>query len=376
MSTTSAGSRWKCSRASSPVAASMTAQPSSSRASFTAVRMRSSSSTVRMRVPTAVTLCEQGMLVRCRPPAGRRGPARGRCGSAGRPAGRRRARGSGRGRPRRPGSRTGGRGGRCRRRSGSAATAASAAATRAARGPGIEEVGELEDHGSTSVRTVTGARRAATGVMGGQPAAAASAVRCRSRCDRVTGSGGQPRWAMGAIVAGAVRPCSARRSWRAGRAGRRRCPGRRPPRSPARRRSAVEVGHDGAGLGGDQATGGQVPRGQPPLVVGVDPAAGHRAQVDGGGARAADVAHLGEDLDEHLRPAAAARPARRRTRCRPARGRGRWRRTVGSAAPSRVAPRPRTAAEQLVADDVEHHARPPARPSTSAAIDTLKPGKP
>ena len=50
ISTTSAGSRWKCSSASSPVAASMTAQPSSSRASFTAVRMRSSSSTARMRV--------------------------------------------------------------------------------------------------------------------------------------------------------------------------------------------------------------------------------------------------------------------------------------------------------------------------------------
>ena len=52
ISTTSAGSRPKASMASSPLAVSSTVQPSSSRAIFTAVRMRSSSSTVRMRVPT------------------------------------------------------------------------------------------------------------------------------------------------------------------------------------------------------------------------------------------------------------------------------------------------------------------------------------
>src|SRR5215471_16076407 len=52
MSTTSAGCRWKAFRASSPVSASSTDQPSSSSASLTAVRMRSSSSTDKMRVPT------------------------------------------------------------------------------------------------------------------------------------------------------------------------------------------------------------------------------------------------------------------------------------------------------------------------------------
>ena len=51
ISTTSAGLRAKASRAASPVSASSMTQPSSSRASFTAVRMRSSSSTDRMRVP-------------------------------------------------------------------------------------------------------------------------------------------------------------------------------------------------------------------------------------------------------------------------------------------------------------------------------------
>ena len=54
ISTTSAGSPWNCVRASSPVAASTTVQPSSSSASFTAARMRSSSSTARIRVPIAV----------------------------------------------------------------------------------------------------------------------------------------------------------------------------------------------------------------------------------------------------------------------------------------------------------------------------------
>ena len=52
ISTTSACSRPKASIASSPLAVSSTVQPSSSRAIFTAVRMRSSSSTVKIRVPT------------------------------------------------------------------------------------------------------------------------------------------------------------------------------------------------------------------------------------------------------------------------------------------------------------------------------------
>ena len=51
--TTSVGWRLNESRASSPLSASSTTQPSSSRAILTAVRMRSSSSTARMRVPTA-----------------------------------------------------------------------------------------------------------------------------------------------------------------------------------------------------------------------------------------------------------------------------------------------------------------------------------
>src|SRR5262245_26126448 len=53
INTTSAGSAVKRSSASSPVSDSSTTQPSSSRAILTAVRMRSSSSTARLRVPTA-----------------------------------------------------------------------------------------------------------------------------------------------------------------------------------------------------------------------------------------------------------------------------------------------------------------------------------
>ena len=52
MRTTSVGARPKLSRACSPLAVSTTTQPSSSSASLTDARMRSSSSTVRMRVPT------------------------------------------------------------------------------------------------------------------------------------------------------------------------------------------------------------------------------------------------------------------------------------------------------------------------------------
>src|SRR5918994_7853992 len=52
--TTSAGWRWNELSASSPVSASSTVQPSSSRANFTAVRMRSSSSTDKIRFATAM----------------------------------------------------------------------------------------------------------------------------------------------------------------------------------------------------------------------------------------------------------------------------------------------------------------------------------
>ena len=60
ISTTSDGWFWKCWRASSPVAASATSQPSSSRASRTAVRMRSSSSTARIRVLMGLNPTRQG----------------------------------------------------------------------------------------------------------------------------------------------------------------------------------------------------------------------------------------------------------------------------------------------------------------------------
>ena len=66
ISTTSDGWFWKCWRASSPVAASATSQPSSSRARRTAVRMRSSSSTARIRVLMDETLRDS--VRGCEPP--------------------------------------------------------------------------------------------------------------------------------------------------------------------------------------------------------------------------------------------------------------------------------------------------------------------
>src|SRR5436853_582374 len=60
--------------------------------------------------------------------------------------------------------------------------------------------------------------------------------------------------------------------------------------------------HDGgAGLAGDQAAGGQVPRLEALLVEGVDPPAAHPAQVDGRRATAPDVADGGQDGGEQLR---------------------------------------------------------------------------
>ncbi len=56
-----------------------------------------------------------------------------------------------------------------------------------------------------------------------------------------------------------------------------------------------------AGLAGDQGAGRQVPGVQPALVVGVEPAAGHIAQVDRGRAGAADVADLRQQRAHHLR---------------------------------------------------------------------------
>src|SRR5581483_1989191 len=59
---------WNASSACSPVSASSTTQPSSSRAILTAVRMRSSSSTVRMRVLTPPSFLTARQLRRTRPP--------------------------------------------------------------------------------------------------------------------------------------------------------------------------------------------------------------------------------------------------------------------------------------------------------------------
>src|ERR671910_1167112 len=72
--TTSAGWRWKALSASSPVSASSTVQPSSSRANFTAVRMRSSSSTDKIRVATAMIVPHRARS--CRSSPGRRPAAR------------------------------------------------------------------------------------------------------------------------------------------------------------------------------------------------------------------------------------------------------------------------------------------------------------
>ena len=362
ISTTSAGWRWKCWSASSPVAASATAQPSSSRASFTAVRMRSSSSTARMRVlMTGPYETASGEGPRASGVGGERarpGPGPGRCGSAGRRAGRRRSPGSARGRRRRPGSTTAGRRRSMSTRVGAGGERRLGGGHEGRAGVGVEEVGELEDHGRTL--GADGHRRSSggDGRHGRSGWRARSAVRCRSGCDRVTGRRRAPARQMAAISDGVRR--GRPRWWRGARAGRPRCPERRPRRHRAAP-VAVEVGDHGAGLGGDQAAGGQVPRREAPLVVGVEAAARHRAEVEGGRALAADVAHAGEHVDEHLGLRAAAAPGRRRSRCRRGRGRGRSASegAIGCAVPGGAAAP--GGAEELVADDVVHHARPPPR---------------
>jgi hypothetical protein len=56
-----------------------------------------------------------------------------------------------------------------------------------------------------------------------------------------------------------------------------------------------------AGFSGDQCTGGVVPWLQTALVVGIDPATGHRAEVDRCRSHATDVAYLGEKFCENRR---------------------------------------------------------------------------
>ena len=80
--------------------------------------------------------------------------------------------------------------------------------------------------------------------------------------------------------------------------------------APGRRRLAVEAGHDGARLPGDQLAGGEVPRPEPPLVVGVDAPAGDVAEIDGRGAEAADVADVADHLGQRAGLAHAAAPGR------------------------------------------------------------------
>ena len=130
------------------------------------------------------------------------------------------------------------------------------------------------------------------------------------------------------------------------------------------------------GLGGDRGAGGEVPRAEAPLVEGVDPPAGHRAQVDRRprpcGGRRGPAAGPGAAR----RPGGAAGRGRRRSR---------WRRAPSRAsALGRACDRRAVAAGAAAADGGEHVAvegivrrrRPTAAPSTSAAIDTAKPGWP
>ena len=56
--------------------------------------------------------------------------------------------------------------------------------------------------------------------------------------------------------------------------------------------AAGEIGEAGAGFRGDEQAGGRVPRLEADLEVGVDAAGADEAEVDGGGAEAADVADL------------------------------------------------------------------------------------
>ena len=109
--------------------------------------------------------------------------------------------------------------------------------------------------------------------------------------------------------------------------------------------------------------GGQVPRREAPFVVRVEASARHRAEVDGGGALAPDVAHPGEHVDEHPRLLAAplrvvgeAGPDERVGEVGGRGGSDRLAIPGGTPSPD--------GAEELVADDVVHDAdHRPARRS-------------
>ena len=139
--------------------------------------------------------------------------------------------------------------------------------------------------------------------------------------------------------------------------------------------AAVPVGDGAARLAHDQHAGRHVPRRQVRLPEPVEAAAREVAQVERRRAVAADalrahqeraeqrqrrlgmLAHVvGEAGDEQR----VLEPRRRRRR--------------GSAGRSSVAPSPRGGGEHLVAHRVVDRRRPPARPSTSAPIETQKNG--
>src|SRR4051794_11370953 len=61
-------------------------------------------------------------------------------------------------------------------------------------------------------------------------------------------------------------------------------------------RAPVDPGHPGAGLLGDQCAGGVIPGVEATLEVRIQPPGGHRAEVEGCGADAADVAHVPDQL--------------------------------------------------------------------------------
>ena len=138
---------------------------------------------------------------------------------------------------------------------------------------------------------------------------------------------------------------------------------------PASTRAARRATTTCARLGGDQATGGQVPPAQARLVVGVEPAAGDRAQVDGGGARPGGCRGRAAAGRRARRPGAAAARGRRRSRCRPGRWPGRSRSRARRSARRRGRPAAPGGGEDLAVRRVDHdagdHARRRPRPRST-----------
>ena len=132
------------------------------------------------------------------------------------------------------------------------------------------------------------------------------------------------------------------------------------------------------GLGGDQAPGGEVPRLQPPLVVAVDPAAGHVAQVERGRAQPPDVAHLRQqpahDLGLLARRSWGVAEA---GGDQGADGLGGAAITSRAGSPPRASGAPRRAPRRTFAQDRDRRPRrPPSTPSSSAATLTAQSGRP